>query len=65
MRRVITVTLGTLALLGVLASPAGAVPDPVGLLTCATQSAGDITALVDPADLAAPAEIPLTSCLAP
>ncbi|TJZ57030.1 hypothetical protein FCH28_06025 [Streptomyces piniterrae] len=65
MRRAITVLLGTLAFLGVLASPASAVPDPVGTVTCLTQSVGDVTALVDPANPGIPAEIPGASCLAP
>ncbi|CAL9497912.1 hypothetical protein SUDANB176_03383 [Streptomyces sp. enrichment culture] len=65
MRRIATVTLGGLVLLGFLATPAGAVPDPVGLVTCITGSATEITSLVDPADLTAPSELPVTACLAP
>ncbi|MBX4179038.1 hypothetical protein [Streptomyces geysiriensis] len=63
--RVLALTVaGAAALLASAATPASAVPDPVGLLTCATESAGDVTALLDPAGPAAP-EVPLTSCLAP
>ncbi|MBW5423197.1 hypothetical protein GKQ77_16775 [Streptomyces sp. BG9H] len=62
MRRTAAVVLGAVALLGVLAVPAGAVPDPVATVDCAVQ---DVTALVDPASLGVPTEIPLTGCLAP
>ncbi|MEV0375591.1 hypothetical protein AB0I10_38595 [Streptomyces sp. NPDC050636] len=65
MRRITAVAIGTLAFLGVLASPASAVPDPVGTITCLTESAGDVTALVDPASPGVPSEIPGASCLAP
>jgi len=55
------VSLGA-ALLGILASPASAVPDPVAIIDCAVT---DVTGLVDPASPGVPSEIPLTSCLAP
>ncbi|GGT82104.1 hypothetical protein GCM10010244_03080 [Streptomyces coeruleorubidus] len=60
-RVVSAVSLGA-ALLGVLASPAGAVPDPVATVDCAVQ---EVTGLVDPAGLGMPAEAPATGCLAP
>ncbi|MFF5127589.1 hypothetical protein ACFY41_11780 [Streptomyces syringium] len=62
MRRIAAVTLGGLALLGVLATPANAVPDPVALVDCAVQ---DVTSLVDPASPGLPTEIPGAGCLAP
>ncbi|GAA2390026.1 hypothetical protein GCM10010255_18320 [Streptomyces coeruleofuscus] len=60
-RVVSAVSLGA-ALLGVLASPASAVPDPVATVDCAVQ---EVTGLVDPAGLGVPAEVPATGCLAP
>jgi hypothetical protein len=60
-RAVAAVSLGT-ALLGFLASPASAVPDPSAVLGCAPT---DVTGLVDPASPGVPTEVPLTSCLAP
>ncbi|GGQ24679.1 hypothetical protein [Streptomyces griseomycini] len=65
MRRIATVTFGGLALLGLLTTPAGAVPDPVAAVTCITGSATEVTALVDPAALTAPGELPAITCLAP
>ncbi|QLE74899.1 hypothetical protein FGW37_27845 [Streptomyces rectiverticillatus] len=62
MRRIAAVVLGAACLLGVSTTTATAVPDPVAVITCA---AGDLTALVDPAALGAPPEIPGTGCLAP
>ncbi|AZM56036.1 hypothetical protein DMA15_28435 [Streptomyces sp. WAC 01529] len=62
MRRTAAVVLGAITLLGVLAVPASAVPDPVATIDCAVQ---DVTALVDPTALGVPTEIPLTTCLAP
>ncbi|GAA0441858.1 hypothetical protein ABZ951_02675 [Streptomyces sp. NPDC046215] len=62
MRRLAVVTFLSLAALGALATPAGAVPDPVAIVDCAVQ---DVTGLVDPANLAAPTELPVVSCLAP
>ncbi|GAA4798012.1 hypothetical protein [Streptomyces ziwulingensis] len=50
------------ALLGVLASPAGAVPDPLTLVSCAVQ---DVTGAVDLAGPGVPSEVPVTGCLAP
>ncbi|MEV6959424.1 hypothetical protein AB0M97_09505 [Streptomyces sp. NPDC051207] len=55
------VALGT-ALFAVLASPAGAVPDPVATVDCAV---AEVTGLVDPAGPGVPAEVPVTGCLAP
>ncbi|MVO84482.1 hypothetical protein GPA10_06755 [Streptomyces sp. p1417] len=65
MRRIAAMTtmaIGTLALVGALAAPASAVPDPVATVDCAVQ---EVTGLVDPAGLGVPAEIPATGCLAP
>lgn len=63
MHRIAAVTamaIGTLALVGALAAPASAVPDPVTTVNCAFQ---DVTGLVDPAGLGVPAEVPATTCL--
>ncbi|MER5256884.1 MULTISPECIES: hypothetical protein [unclassified Streptomyces] len=65
MRRSAAVILGAVALLGALAVPAGAVPDPVGTVDCVAQAAGDVTTLVDPASLGVPSEVPGAACLAP
>ncbi|MFI8877816.1 hypothetical protein [Streptomyces sp. NPDC055243] len=65
MRRSAAVILGAVALLGVLAVPAGAVPDPVATVDCVAQAAGDVTTLVDPASLGVPSEVPGAACLAP
>ncbi|MEV5342001.1 hypothetical protein AB0K93_26470 [Streptomyces sp. NPDC052676] len=62
-KRVITaLSLGAAALLGALASPAGAVPDPVATVDCAVQ---EVTGLVDLANPGVPTEVPGTACLAP
>lgn len=65
MRRSAAIVLGAVALLGALAVPAGAAPDPVGTVDCLTQSAGDVTSLVDPASPGLPSEVPGAACLAP
>ncbi|MEV0118955.1 hypothetical protein AB0H77_37855 [Streptomyces sp. NPDC050844] len=65
MRRSAAVILGAFALMGVLAVPASAVPDPVATVDCVAQSAGDVTSLVDPASPGVPSEVPGTACLAP
>ncbi|MEV8021630.1 hypothetical protein AB0O76_35930 [Streptomyces sp. NPDC086554] len=65
MRRSAAVILGAVALMGALAAPASAVPDPVGTVTCVAQAAGDVTSLVDPASPGVPSEVPGTACLAP
>ncbi|MFK4065452.1 hypothetical protein [Streptomyces sp. NPDC029674] len=65
MRRTAAVILGAVALLGVLAAPASAVPDPVATVDCLAAAAGDVTSLIDPASPGVPAEIPGTTCLAP
>ncbi|MFE0135458.1 hypothetical protein ACFWY6_28375 [Streptomyces sp. NPDC059037] len=65
MRRSAAVILGAVALMGVLAVPASAVPDPVATVDCVAQSAGDVTSLVDPASPGVPAEVPGAACLAP
>ncbi|MEU2560414.1 hypothetical protein ABZ626_13930 [Streptomyces longispororuber] len=62
MRRITALAVGTLALVGVLAAPASAVPDPVATADCAVQ---EVTGLVDLAGLGVPAEVPVTGCLAP
>ena len=65
MRRAATVLLGTLAVVGALSAPAVAVPDPVATINCVAQTPAEVTALVDPASLGVPTEIPGTACLAP
>lgn len=65
MRRSAAVILGAVALLGVLAVPASAIPDPVGTVDCVAQAAGDVTSLVDPASPGLPSEVPGAACLAP
>jgi hypothetical protein len=60
-RLIAAVSLGA-ALLGALASPAGAVPDPVATVDCAVQ---EVTGLVDLAHPGVPAEVPGAACLAP
>ncbi|MEV0255352.1 hypothetical protein AB0H82_13995 [Streptomyces sp. NPDC050732] len=65
MRRTAAVILGAVALLGVLAAPASAVPDPVATVDCLAQAAGDVTSLIDPASPGVPAEVPGAACLAP
>ncbi|MGA4846142.1 hypothetical protein ACOBQB_07710 [Streptomyces sp. G5(2025)] len=65
MRRTAAVILGAVALLGALAGPAGAVPDPVATVDCLTMAAGDLTSLVDPTAPGVPTEVPGTGCLAP
>ncbi|GGV41198.1 hypothetical protein [Streptomyces spectabilis] len=62
MRRIAALAVGTLALLGAVAAPASAIPDPLAVVDCAVQ---DVTGLVDPASLGVPAEVPATGCLAP
>ncbi|UQI46219.1 hypothetical protein M1P56_18680 [Streptomyces sp. HU2014] len=58
----VAATLGGLVLLGFLATPANAVPDPVATVTCVVEG---VTDLVDPASIAVPSELPGGSCLAP
>lgn len=56
-----TMAVGTIALVGALAAPASAVPDPVATIDCAVQ---EVTGLVTvPPEV--PAEVPGTACLAP
>ncbi|MFD9911039.1 hypothetical protein [Streptomyces sp. NPDC059063] len=62
MRRFAALTVGTLALLGGLAAPASAVPDPTATVDCAVQ---EVTGLVDLANPGVPTEVPATGCLAP
>ncbi len=63
MRRTAAVVLGAVTLLGILAVPAGAVPDPVMTVDCLTQAVGDVTTLVDPAAPALPSEVSGVTCL--
>ncbi|WP_399930985.1 hypothetical protein [Streptomyces kanamyceticus] len=63
MRRTAAVILGAVTLLGVLAGPAAAVPDPVGTVGCLTQAVGDVTTIVDPAVPSVPSEVPGAACL--
>ncbi|MEW2401764.1 hypothetical protein [Streptomyces sp. NPDC046862] len=65
MQRAAAVLIGTLALVGALAAPAVAVPDPVATVNCFVQTPADVVGLVDPAAPAVPTEIPGVSCLAP
>ncbi|MGA4838461.1 hypothetical protein [Streptomyces sp. G45] len=62
MRRIAALAVGTLAVLGALAAPASAVPDPVATVDCAVQ---EVTGLVDLASPGVPTEVPATGCLAP
>ncbi|KUF14771.1 hypothetical protein [Streptomyces silvensis] len=65
MRRIAAMTtmaIGTLALVGALAAPASAVPDPVATVDCAVQ---EVAGLADLASPGVPAEVPATGCLAP
>ncbi|MCI3934260.1 hypothetical protein [Streptomyces sp. AN091965] len=62
MRRIAALAVGTLAVLGALAGPASAVPDPVATVDCAVQ---EVAGLVDLAHPGVPAEVPATGCLAP
>ncbi|MFF8832768.1 hypothetical protein [Streptomyces sp. NPDC015131] len=55
-------SFGTAVLLGALATPATAVPDPTATVDCAVQ---EVTGLVDLAGLGVPAEVPGAACLAP
>jgi hypothetical protein len=57
------VSVGAFALLGVLATPASAVPDPVAAVTCLAQATGDVVAIVDPAGPGVPSEVPGVDCL--
>jgi hypothetical protein len=65
MQRAAAVLIGTLALVGALAAPAAAVPDPVTTVNCLAQTPSELTGLVDPAAPSVPTEVPGTSCLAP
>lgn len=65
MRRSAAVILGAVVLLGAVAVPASAIPDPVGTVDCVAQAAGDVTSLVDPASPSLPSEVPGAACLAP
>ncbi|MEU5897076.1 MULTISPECIES: hypothetical protein [Streptomyces] len=65
MRRSAAVILGAVMLLGVLAVPASAVPDPLATVDCLTQATGDVTGLIDPASPGVPTEVPGAACLAP
>ncbi|GGZ22577.1 hypothetical protein [Streptomyces poonensis] len=65
MRRITAVVLGTVTLLAATTTTASAVPDPVAAVECLTQSAGDLTTVVDPSAPGVPAEVPGVSCLAP
>ncbi|MFJ8649280.1 hypothetical protein ACIRNI_24555 [Streptomyces sp. NPDC093546] len=58
MRRIAAVVLGTIALLGSTATTASAVPDPTAVVDCVVTGATDLTAVVDPASLAIPPEVP-------
>ncbi|MEU7136326.1 hypothetical protein [Streptomyces sp. NPDC046261] len=62
MRRIASIAVGTLALLGAVTAPANAVPDPVATVNCAVQ---EVTGVLDPADIALPTEVPGTACIAP
>ena len=64
MKKIVSVVALVLAS-GALAAPANAVPDPEGTVTSMTESAGDVTSLVDPAGPGAPSEVPGSDCLAP
>ncbi|MFI6292397.1 hypothetical protein ACIBEJ_12480 [Nonomuraea sp. NPDC050790] len=61
------IALSALAAAGLLlaTAPAHAVIDPAATLICLTESAVDVTALVDPASPGVPAEVPAVGCLQP
>ncbi|WP_314615718.1 hypothetical protein [Streptomyces stackebrandtii] len=61
MKKIVSVVALVLAS-GALAAPANAVPDPVGTVTCVTESAGDVTSLVDPASPGVLSEVPGEGC---
>ncbi|MGV9877988.1 hypothetical protein [Streptomyces sp. NPDC003006] len=65
MRRYAAVVLGAVTLLGILAVPANAVPDPAAAIDCLVQAPGDITGIIDPTSPSLPSEIPVTGCVAP
>ncbi|MFI6386530.1 hypothetical protein ACIBHY_15615 [Nonomuraea sp. NPDC050547] len=46
-------------------APAHAVVDPAAVLGCLTETAVDVTALVDPTAPGVPAEVPAVHCLQP
>ncbi|GAA3562135.1 hypothetical protein GCM10022419_048520 [Nonomuraea rosea] len=49
-----------------IAAPAShAVVDPIGMGTCLSSSAADVTSLIDPAAPGVPAEVPGVACLTP
>jgi hypothetical protein len=64
MKKIIS-AVGLVLASSALATPAHAVPDPVGTVDCVTQSAGDVTSLVDPATPETPSEVPGANCLTP
>ncbi|MFE2040666.1 hypothetical protein ACFXAZ_06970 [Streptomyces sp. NPDC059477] len=61
MSRLAATALGAVALLGMLATPAVAIPDPVATVDCAVQ---EVTGLVSLGALAVPTAVPGTGCLA-
>ncbi|CAL9424667.1 hypothetical protein [Streptomyces sp. Tu 3180] len=62
MPRIAATALVAVTVVGCLATPAIAVPDPVATVDCAVQ---EVTGLVDPVSLGIPSEVPATGCLAP
>ncbi|MEU9332630.1 hypothetical protein AB0D49_05610 [Streptomyces sp. NPDC048290] len=62
MPRFAAAALGAFALIGVLAAPAAAIPDPLTTVDCAVQ---EVTGLVSLTGLGVPAEVPAMACLAP
>ncbi|MFE9623861.1 hypothetical protein [Streptomyces sp. NPDC006527] len=62
MPRIAATALVAVTIVGCLATPAVAVPDPVATVDCAVQ---DVTGLVDLAHPGVPTEVPATGCLAP
>lgn len=60
----IVIALVPIGLLG-STSGASAAPDPSEIGTCLTESAGDLTALVDPSAPGVPSEVPAVHCLQP
>ncbi|MGW0535134.1 hypothetical protein [Streptomyces sp. NPDC003032] len=65
MRRYAAVVLGAVTLLGILAVPANAVPDPAATVECLAQAPGDIAGIIDPTSPGVPSEVPGVNCLAP
>lgn len=63
--RLASLTVVAVAATAGLALPAAAIPDPSSVISCLTESVGDLTSLVDPSSLASPTDLPAVGCLTP